>query len=859
MTATYPSVALGGVSDRVPAFGDGDPLGVFGFISHAYREQAGLKMGMVVTYNPNTHSATVQIHGMQGLWTCVLADEPLSYSFGFSATFPAREGDLVLVYPLANDEQAGIIVGRIPYAWCFMVTGDIYNDPDQYHRRAYTQDELAKETWDKNISAYMAPLVHQFDDSSHIATHFRPTDVYPGEFALLNQHHCGVKGGLFSATLVGGGAQIRVSGLSNTARISCEEFKRFSMHASHHEFHNGRYLSSESHGSLYQEERLGWHSPEGGGCSSNVWTNDSEAPTQGENQTARPRLKNFTGFFGHLSSKFCLRPDPNDGKVRVQGDTPKDEGVSRETIDPSGQYRVSAAGMLTFERTGRIPVPVRICYPTDLNHDIPSPPEVLKPFEHKDDQDPAYRQLELFDRQAYDLKNQYARVDGLGFTPDHYVPQEEELKPLLDKYDPKYFNNETVKLTKYDKRRAGMYIGEDGSVIIRDAWGSEIVMLGGNVQISCAGNVMMLPGKTALTLAGDDIVQKAQNSVDIHASEHDVRLSAARNMEILGGGDTKQYSGGVVIESRGSGVTPWDGVGEGKHGESARLSGITLRTLNQAITVDGRQVNLRSSQQTRILSGDKDLSGSVTIAAKNFRTMSKTAVIAACKDESDGQAAKIAKTIESSLRDSEAAGFGGFDTDNISALLVTQKSVMATGDSVGLFAGKSLAATKGSKFPVPQMWVDVDNIADQIRDMLSEAMSDLSDEKTAAAGFGRENLAKMAFGFRTSDECGTNVNWTMGASGSFRLYEPAWVQVMKIYETLKNGGVDSKVYEENAEWENGYPWPGEEAINTAEYSMLEKTAPENLTAEGFNKSRKAVVESSDITEKLLVESYLVRK
>ena len=42
-----------------------------------------------------------------------------------------------------------------------------------------------------------------------------------------------------------------------------------------------------------------------------------------------------------------------------------------------------ASGMLTFERTGRIPVPVRICYPTDLNHEIdPRIPEILHPFEH---------------------------------------------------------------------------------------------------------------------------------------------------------------------------------------------------------------------------------------------------------------------------------------------------------------------------------------------------------------------------------------------------------------------------------------------------------------------------------------------
>ena len=830
MFASYPSVAMGGAAREVPAFGDSDPLGTANFYLNGYRPQDGLRTGYVITYNPNTHSATVQIHGAQSLWTCIFADEMLSYSYGFSETNPGREGDFVLVYPICPYEQAGIIVGRVPAVWCFQALGDIYNDPDQYHRRAYTQDELEKQTWDRNISAFMLPLGHPHDDSTHIATHFRPTDLYPGEFAHVNQHNCGIKGGLFSATLLGGGAQLRMSGLSNMARLSCETYKRFSMHAHVHEFHNGRYLSSERQLSYYQEERLGWHSPDGGDCSSKVWTYDSEAPTRGENQTARPRIKEFAGFFGHLSSKFCLRPDPADGNVRVQGDTPNDEGVSRETIDPSGQYRISAAGMVAIERTGRIPVPVRICYPTDVGHDIPTTPEVLKPFIHKDDEDPAYRQLELYDRQAYDLKTQYARVDGLGFTPDHYVPQEEELKPLLDEYDPRYFHNVTVKLTKYDKRRAGVYIGEDGSVIIRDAWGSEITMVGGNITFACAGNVLNLPGRTALTMAGDDIVLKAQNSVDVHASEHDVRLSAAKNMEIVGGGDEGMYPGGVIIESKGIGVRPWNGEDKG---ESANLSGIVLKTRSQGITIDGKRVNIRSKNDTRIISGDEKIDGMISLSAKTLRTRSKDAMF-------------IGGDVE---------GKGG----DVSGVYISKKNVMAVGRSIGLYAEKSLIPIQNSKYPVPLMWVDVDDVYGEIEPAFEEATQDISDEKSASVGFYREMLNKMKFGFRTSDECRTTSPWVIGTSGPIKLYEPAWVQVKDIYEMLKKHGVDTKNYEENASWDNGRPWPGKEAETGGLYSQIVGLRPKNLTDDGFNKSRKLVEDNTPIEDKPLMPNYLIRK
>ena len=822
--ALFSSLPMGSVGDQVPAFGDLDPMGVFKFYSTVYQQFGVLRQGFVVAYHPQTHSAAVQIHGEQSIWTCTFADEPLSYAFGFSLTHPAREGELVAVIEVAKGGQAGIIIGRIPFSLCFSGKGDLYNDPDQYHRQAFTQ--LLNPTKDRAIPCFVAPFEKKEDDSTHIATHFRPTDVYPGEFAHLNQHNCGMRGGLFSATLCGGGANLRMSALTNGARLSCANYARHSLLGSMSEFHNGRYVSSERNVAMYQEERLGGDSKE-----AQVWTDDSEQPVgrgmglKGEQQTMRPRLKELAGYFGHLMAQFCLRPDPDDPGIRVQGESsPKEEGVSRETIDPSGQYRLSAAGMIAIERTGRIPVPVRTAYPSEKDHDLKKDPEKLEPFEHNDS-DPAYRQLELFDRQAYDLKNQYARVDGLGNDkPDYYVPQEEDLKPLKDKYDEKFTKSETVKLEKYDKRRAGAYIGEDGSIIIRDAWGSEIVMLGGNVTIACAGNVMLLPGKSQLTIAGDDIVQKAQNSVDIHASEHDVRLSAAHNMEILGGGDESAYSGGVIIESRGKEPSPWDGKDKG---EGARLSGITLKTKNQAVVVDGQQVVVRSRKDTRILSGDKGkIDGKIALGAKMIRARAKSTYISSGRANvvlADQQANVVAKTIN-------------------------------------ILSESDLTLNKGSKTPIPLKWEDVGNTAAEVNPQYNEATQDLEKDKEASIGFDTEALEKMIFGFRDSQECGTDRSWTLGASGGkFRLYEPAWVQVMKIYETLRNGGVDAKVYEEKPEWENGRPFPGKEAEDDGEYVQLSGLQPKNLTTDGFNVSRKNVKEKSEVEPVALKSGYRIRK
>lgn len=790
------------------------------YIIDAIRDVKGIQVGIVVTYNPQTHTAAVFIMSTRSTWTCTIADEHLSYSFGFSESHPAREGDLVLVYGEDPRSKSGRIIGRVPYQWNFS-KGDKYRDPDGYNRNQYTQLENTRVL---KLGFYGAPLERKGDDSTHLMTNFRPTDIYPGEYVNINQHNCGIKGGLFSASLMGGGAILRMSALTNAARLSCDSYTRNSLYGSNREFHNGRYLSSERDVAIYQEERLG-----GDHKNDKVWTDDSEEPIAGENQTMRPRMKELSGYFGNISAKFCLRPDPDDNGIRVQGESmPNEEGVARETIDPSGQYRLSAAGMIAIERTGRIPVPVRIAYPTDKNHDISSNPEKLEPFEHKSG-DPGYRQLELFDRQAYDLKNQYARVDGLGLggddKKDHYVPQEEELKPLTDSYDIKFTGSNTVNIKKFDKRRAGIYIGEDGSVIVRDAWGSEIVMLGGNITFSCAGNIMNLPGRTSLTIAGDDIVQKAQNSIDIHASEHDVRVSASRNIEILGGADEKEHQGGVIIESRGKGMLPWDG----KEGESAHLSGITLKTKSQGVVIDSEKVLVRSRKKTSIISGDrKIIDGSVDIAAKNINIKGRKVV----SSSRDGAYVKVqGRVVES------AAG-------NIN---------LHAEEDRGFFI------TKGMKTPIPLQWTDIDeNIASKLIPTVMKELEYLDNDDTAFPQFDFKALDKMIFQFRSSSQCGTKGRaWTIGGPKRFRLYEPAWAQVMKIYETLN--GIEARAYKEDAEWETGMPFPGkesEEGSDFADYAML-SGSPVNLTFDGFNISRKLVRKKSSINT-VGIKEYLVR-
>jgi hypothetical protein len=76
---------------------------------------------------------------------------------------------------------------------------------------------------------------------------------------------------------------------------------------------------------------------------------------------------------------------------------------------------------------------------------------------------------------------------------------------------------------------------DDGSIVIRDGWGSAIVMRGGNIELRAAGDVRLMTGRDVHVWAGYDVILKAHNSIDLTASHGDLRTAAARNSHHVSG------------------------------------------------------------------------------------------------------------------------------------------------------------------------------------------------------------------------------------------------------------------------------------------------------------------------------------
>ena len=805
-----------------------DPFKIFGprdsdsaFINSKNRpRQTDIKEGTVIQSNIGLYSVLVNSDDED--YICFAGMMNISSSVGYSDSSMLREGDHVVFAITNKNRRQGIILSIRPTT---------YSIDETHPKKISSETKLERRTsffgndcYREKSPPYKIPLTTPLDTSTARFGCYRPTDLVSGEYAMINQHRNGILFGMYSASLLGGGAYIKLFSLENRIRIVADSIMRHTLFGNLYEWHNRRYLSKERAACLYQEERFGMSQKEQKAFDEADYEEEFYfTKNKKKKQTLKPRILEHEGYYGGLSAKYFLRPDPDSEDPRVMDDEPKDPGVARESVDPSGQYRLAATGMIGFERVGRIPVPVRIKYPWSKDAKEPKA-EKLKEFKHSEE-NPFYRQLEHADRVAYDVKNSYARVDEV--KEEFYVPEDEDLEnKLKDVYDKGFTESTTVKLEKYDKRRSGIWQGEDGSIIIRDAWGSEIVMIGGNIQLSCAGNIQIMPGKTALTLAGDDIVHKAQNSIDIESADKDVRINGFKNVQILAGVDDSN-PGGVTIEARGKAYA-WDG-DNADGGEQLHSTGILLKSHDGAVVSDADNIVIRSSSRASIISGKGNIDGGGGVISLSAETVNM---------------------------------FGNSINANTekSALIMSDIAMLA-GDTAVLAGSTAAQIYEGKTVFIPLTKADTDkNTADDVISKLQPQLELMKDDYKLTSGYGSKELDKMKFKFRNSQECGTDKSWEIDGSDNFTMYEPFWVQIISKFETLKNK-ISAKKFEDHSDlWDEstGMPWPGKDAVTDGKFAKLEEDAPINMNDDGMNKKREEIKDETSVIEVNLFDGYQIR-
>jgi hypothetical protein len=299
------------------------------------------------------------------------------------------------------------------------------------------------------------------------------------------------------------------------------------------------------------------------------------------NPTAENLGETQLGVFRHSR----LRGKSGDGDIEALSRPFEDEGLHTDGINPSkpvgkvsvrqtydGRHETRAAGGIDHVKTAYIPVPEQIKQhdkdtPNDFNPEDPYD----EAFQTSDSDPPFSAFSSTLENQEFDQDTEKFRNSRTNARSDYWqtLTREElaEKYPDLDiENAPKQmealdttkpFYDEPPSVTEKDpvtelERR--LYALEsiirqqpDGTIVISDGSGSEILMHRGRITISPAADLELRPGRDCFELVPRRKVINANEEVQIVSNDGGVRIKAENNVDVLAGNGGV---GRILIESR---------------------------------------------------------------------------------------------------------------------------------------------------------------------------------------------------------------------------------------------------------------------------------------------------------------------
>lgn len=315
-------------------------------------------------------------------------------------------------------------------------------------------------------------------------------------------------------------------------------------------------------------------------------------------------LKGYVG--DAVRRAIVLLPADGSGISRPDDDK-RYRGAFEEHVGLDGGYHLRSAKEIIFEKTVMMPVPRQLRDPDDpggdtkIDGDYPKIGEQeKKPYEWSKDDKPDVRHMELWEYQAY-LFGKYGLQVVDAHAKDWAAPEEGEVgiaddtenridPALFSKLDhvfsrdlPKYgrvvIDQRIGHETRYYQAKAGLYMLDDGSVVIEDGYGSQLVMSGGNIHVTCQGDIFNRPGRSFITWAPRDFIGRAGWCAELSSAKKDVRIKAEENLHLLANDTVK---GSILIESKATARSKRSGW-TGKVGEDIEDGGIIVKAEKSSI------------------------------------------------------------------------------------------------------------------------------------------------------------------------------------------------------------------------------------------------------------------------------------
>lgn len=490
----------------------------------------------------------------------------------------------------------------------------------------------------------------------------RPVDLFSGEHSIGNEF--GILMHLAQAlTQLKGSelAQIQCFMFDDLVRIISHNFSHYHAMGEFNITHDGKRLMMEGGLTHIPQEALGIAKTENINEGEAVFEQKESASfddkqdfyeLKSENLQAIERLRYWIGGVGDFFNLILCSPEKailNEyGKNRERGDL----GLFQTHLGTDGGLRVRSAKEIFLEKTNWIRVPRRVRKANDPEGNREEEDNVEKKkfvFDKTftDTDIPSSFALQLYDYGTY-LNEYFAYLNFKTQNKDFEVESNYEKSLAKNIRDIKKVDPWTH--TDYIPTQSGLYLMPNGGMVLKDAWGSAIVMEGGNIYLQPKKDLVMQPLRNLLAKVGSWLHVQVRKHVDISVTKGSMRLKTKKTQHFYSKDE------GILFQS--DSTTPSEFVPENSTSFGQKLSGIAIlaktgiynyakeilnlsthKTIvksardvrvfsdqtasvhgNQSANVTGRSVSVVSENNTQILS----TSGSTALAGRQSTSVGES-------------------------------------------------------------------------------------------------------------------------------------------------------------------------------------------------------------------------------------------
>lgn len=562
--------------------------------------------GSVIASDAGTYNVTIAPDGesngtyKKGVYLPTLC----SSIIGFKECFVPAVGSKVLCVDNGIDQ-------------CFVVGTQAGADQGTftYPSRVAVQTGASAATDAQNRDGYGTDSTKMVTNNAH-----RPTDVLEGEWGCSNEF--GVMVALFQQVALLKGSelsQIQCCLIDDLTRIISHNFEHFTGMSDLKISHDGNNLNLEYSLTHLPQEAIGIPQPDKTELASPIKETDTYTADdvddgytiENEQLQMVSRLKTFVGGLGDLINVYLSKPTL---EYNIQdGTAPAPSlGLGHFHLGVNGAVHWRTSKEFFIEKTNWIRVPQRIRPEEDPQGNDLSTEEFDEKIDFTFDkaftfnqEDPIILFLQLRDYLAYmyedfNIKN-LKKVDKDIFINSD--KDEEESLDEVEEVDPRTPST-------YTKTVSGIYLMDNGSIVQKDAWGSSIVMDGGNIYICPAKDLVVQSLRNTVIKSGQFTTICSNADLEISSTKGGLKLKT----------ETAQHfysnASGLILESN----AQLDSENGQPYDQSVKnLSGILLKGEKSGVYTYGKNIGSRAISEL-VLSSKEHLaiqSKTAEIVTKN--------------------------------------------------------------------------------------------------------------------------------------------------------------------------------------------------------------------------------------------------